>query len=477
MRASLLVAAREYGENARTKGFWIGLFIFPVLLLAVVEIPRLLEERATPVRHVAIVDESDGWGDVVRRAVEEDRDLTPTELALAAASVAMGGAPSPTTDEDEPEEDEPPRERFRVVPVPDGVDPENDETLRRTAGPFLTGERRIEVDGEPVELFALVVLRRNVGWRDGARRVVGVEYWSTNFAADDLEDLVASSLAEEYRSREYAAVLRSDVDEAEVERIQRVRTTLRRKDPSKAVGEESVGGIDVVRQWAPLGFVYILFVSIFTVSQMLLNGTIEEKSNRIVEVLFSSITAWELMLGKLLGVAGIGLTMLVAWFATGWLVLVTVAGIEHDTLTLILSLVFSSELLVPFVVYFVLGYLLYAAAFLAIGSTCNTIKESQNYMGPVMVVSMVPLFTMAFIPKDPNGPLAVALSWVPPWTPFVMMNRAAASPPTFDLVGTTVLLVASVVAAIWLAGRVFRANILRTGEPPRLVELIRSVKG
>ena len=93
-------------------------------------------------------------------------------------------------------------------------------------------------------------------------------------------------------------------------------------------------------------------------------------------------------------------------------------------------------------------------------------------MGPIMVIMMVPLLTMVFIARDPNGALAVVLSWIPPYTPFVMMNRAAASPPAFDVYGTLVLLVISVAVSIWLSGRIFRIGILRTGQPPKLMELI-----
>jgi ABC-type Na+ efflux pump permease subunit len=94
-------------------------------------------------------------------------------------------------------------------------------------------------------------------------------------------------------------------------------------------------------------------------------------------------------------------------------------------------------------------------------------------MGPVMMVMMVPLITMMFIPRDPNGTLATVLSWVPFYTPFVMMNRAAADPPLFDLVGTLVLLLASTAAAMWASGKIFRVGMLRTGQPPRIIELWR----
>jgi ABC-2 type transport system permease protein len=128
-------------------------------------------------------------------------------------------------------------------------------------------------------------------------------------------------------------------------------------------------------------------------------------------------------------------------------------------------------------VYFILGYLMYAGFFLAIGSLCNTIKDAQNLMGPVMIIMIVPLLTMMFIPKDPNGTLATILSWIPLYTPFIMMNRAAADPPMFDMVGTLILLIVSTAGTLWLTGKVFRIGILRTGQPPKIKELWRWMRG
>jgi ABC-2 type transport system permease protein len=117
--------------------------------------------------------------------------------------------------------------------------------------------------------------------------------------------------------------------------------------------------------------------------------------------------------------------------------------------------------------------LMYAALILALGSVCNTLKEAQSYMGVITMMMMVPLLTMTFIPKDPNGVLARVLSWIPIYTPFIMMNRAMADPPLFDLIGTLVLLIVATVAALWMAAKVFRIGILRTGQPPKLVEMLR----
>lgn len=94
-------------------------------------------------------------------------------------------------------------------------------------------------------------------------------------------------------------------------------------------------------------------------------------------------------------------------------------------------------------------------------------------MGVLTMIMMVPMLTMTFIPKDPNGPLARLLSWIPIYPPFRMMNRAGADPPLFDMIGTMVLLLITTATALWMAGKVVRIGILRTGQPPGIIEMIR----
>ena len=143
----------------------------------------------------------------------------------------------------------------------------------------------------------------------------------------------------------------------------------------------------------------------------------------------------------------------------------------------LVSLLRGSWLLPAFAFYFACGYVLYAGVFLTLGSLCNTIKEAQNLMGPMMLVLMVPLFLMPFIPRDPNGPLASFLSWIPPYTPFVMMNRVAAHPPVWQVIGTSITLLSFIVLLLWACGRIFRLGILRTGQPPKFRELLRWLVG
>src|SRR5262249_53350961 len=146
----------------------------------------------------------------------------------------------------------------------------------------------------------------------------------------------------EVRRREYVA---RGMNLALVREVEQTFAPLVSLNPKKEKGKEAVNQIDVIRQWAPSGFVYLLWLSIFVIVQMLLNNTIEEKSNRIIEVLLSSVTPGELMMGKLLGIAAIGLTMVGAWMTALFAILSWKSGGASLLAGNLLVLVRSSNLI------------------------------------------------------------------------------------------------------------------------------------
>jgi ABC-2 type transport system permease protein len=242
---------------------------------------------------------------------------------------------------------------------------------------------------------------------------------------------------------------------------------------TKNGNREDVELSDWITQWAPVGFVYFLWVSIFAVTQMLLTNTVEEKSNRLVEVLLSSISAVDLMAGKILGIAITGLTIVGTWLA----VFLLTAVLLPDALDAPAALDFSGlarnpTYLISFLVYFLLGYFFYAAVLCGLGSFANNLKEAQNLMIPVQLCLFVPLMVMIPIGRDPNGMLAEVMTWIPPFTPFVMMNRAAFPPGAWTYVLTTVVMLVSIYVALRIAARVFETGMLMTGQPPRVRQMM-----
>lgn len=547
MNNTLHIAGREYSDNARTKGFWINLLMFPVILFASVKVPQLLEEKAKPTRHFVLVDQSgelggvvdggldrhyqrelfrklseylqtymvtpegeekakgpnmadmlekmpadafqmDMSGDMTQGLLDMLDDYDPAMMAALGnpdALDAMLDFMKPNLKEGAPDFEAPRRMLARAeLPAADWgeIDPmtASKDDIVAHMKPFLLDKQKFSDHKDP--LFALVIIPADaLQCLKGIGKPMidpteapklGVQFWSTNLTDKDLAQVIEGALNREVQERELFA---RGLDGNEVSAAQSTKMLFASFDPKKAIGEEVVSMADTIRKWAPVGFVYLMWVAIFTVVNMLLNNTVEEKSNRIIEVLLSSATPWEIMSGKLIGIAGVGLTMMVAWIFSLLGVLKFMAGPSVEWAGVLFEVIQSSGLLPLFALYFFCGYMTYAGLFLAIGSLCSTVKEAQNFMGTATIILMVPLFTMVFVTMDPHGSLATFLTWVPLYTPFVMMNRAAADPPMFDLVGTGILMLVTVIVMLWLSSRIFRIGVLRTGQPPKILELIRSI--
>lgn len=504
MRFVFLVAWREYAENAKTKGFWLGLLVVPVIIFFSAQIPIWLAKKGTPTRHYVLVDQSGLLAAVVEARLEKNyqrqllSDLNDYARKYAAAKethlpgldefLSEGGWAvyaerlKPHLKPDAPPFN-PPRRSFQRVKLPTELNANSDlASLAQGLKPFLRGETKVESDGQRVSLNAAIlipreleqlIVRPNTKSPGAVAGSSGIEYWSGNLADTQLRDEVEQTVNTEIRRREY---LRRGLDAAAVREVERTYAPFASLNPKKETGQEAVNSTDIIRQWAPSAFVYLLWVAIFAIVQMLLSNIIEEKSNRIIEVLLSSVTPGELMMGKLFGIAAVGLTMVGVWILALVGVLSWKAGGATPVTGQLLTVLQSSRLIPMFAVYFLFGYLMYAALILALGSVCNTLKEAQSYMAIITMIMMVPLMTLAFIPKDPNGVLARVLSWIPLYTPFIMMNRVMADPPWIDLIGTLILLLLATGGALWLAGRVFRIGILRTGQPPKILEMLRWLK-
>ena len=517
-----LIALREYMENVRTKGFWVGILLFPVMLIAIVFLQTALSS-ATPTRYYMLIDQSGQYEQAVATAIERDHqrrllqefvtyllenrreidfeqtvanptatvdalieDVDADEVAALDQWLDSGGLDfaltmaSPALRDNAPPF-VPPQNQFIEAPLPPEVDPNaTPAEIVASLRPWLVGERQITLDGVAGNLFALILIPENVDQqiaRPGALPSTdpapGIQYWARNLTDTRLPDAIAASINSEIRAREFANL---GVDVQQVRTVQRTRMPVSQLDPGAAEGEEAVSMADTFRQYAPIGFVYLMFVSLMQSVQYLLSNTIEEKSNRIIEVLLASVTAGELMMGKLLGIGMSGLTTIAVWLLSFFLFISLYQSAQTELIGEIIDVILGSELIPWFVFYYFAGYALYSGVFLAIGSLCNTLKEAQALMMPMILVQIVPIAMMAFVVLDPNNSLVRAMSWFPLFTPYLMMNRAAADPPLIDIIGTTLLLLISIVLVLWLSGKVFRLGVLRTGQPPRLMELMRILR-
>jgi ABC-2 type transport system permease protein len=520
-----LIAWREYMENVRTKGFWVGILIFPVIFTVMYFLQSTLS-NATPTRYYIFIDQSGEYGQAVETAIEREHqrrilgefvkylldNRKQTNLELTAAGGGGNSAADQLIDsadadeiaaleswlnsgglnfaltmatpylQEDIEPFEQPSRQFVVVDLPQGIDSSAaPNEIAKALRPYLSGEKKILVDGKPNDLFALILIPANVNsdisrpdsLPASAARPLGIQYWARNLTDSRLPDAIIASVNTEIRNREFIAL---GVDNQIVRDVQRTRMPISQLDPSADEGEEEVSVADTFRQLAPIGFVYLMFISLMQSVQYLLSNTIEEKSNRIIEVLLASVTAGELMMGKLLGIGLSGLTTIGIWLLSFFLFISLYQSSQTQLIGQILEVILGSELIPWFIFYYFPGYALYSGIFLAIGSLCNTLKEAQALMMPMIMVQIIPLAMMVFVVRDPHNSIVRAMSWFPLFTPYLMMNRAAADPPLIDVVGTTILLLLSIGFVIWLSGKVFRMGVLRTGQPPKLLELLRMMR-
>lgn len=504
MRKIALVAWREYLDNVRTKGFWIGILAFPLIIALSATVPFLLT-KAKEARTYAVLDHS-GFvlKEVEKRVLAEDLGVV---LEAAAERYREGGKAWERLPEVvrnaglvyvSLEEEQ--RQAFifalAVVEADASLADEVAVKVPELAGGLEAWWRRVSaeaLDDLDLELsrsrYAHVVLTE--GDRDqavlsrmindgelfayfviGADPVTsdeGCKYVSLNLTDRELRGWFGRQVSQVVRARR---IEREGLDAPVAGWLQEpVRFAARKVD--KRGSEEEVSSVDTARQWAPMAFVYLLWIAVFTNSQALLTNTIEEKSTRVIEVLLSSISPFELMAGKIAGMAASGLTVVGTWAICIGIALTVVPEMLGASGASFGGIAVDPLYLLSFIFYFLSGYLLYASLLVGIGSVCNSLKEAQNLMLPIMIPLMVPLMAMVLISQDPNGTLARVMSFIPLFTPFIMMNRAAGPPPLWEYLATTVLMIVSIYLAVRGAGKVFRIGILMTGKPPRLREIVR----
>ncbi|MDT8325218.1 MAG: ABC transporter permease, partial [Bacteroidota bacterium] len=217
-----------------------------------------------------------------------------------------------------------------------------------------------------------------------------------------------------------------------------------------------------------LSYVFLIFMLIMILSsgQMLVRSMVEEKSNRIVEILVSSCSPMDLMFGKIVGISMLALVQVLFWTLIG-VTLVYAAQLSNLPL----------ENLWLMVLYFFLGFLFYAALFVAVGSLASTEQEAQQITGYLSMLLMLPIIIAFIATQSPNSPLLVILTMVPLITPQMMFVRLPiTTPPTWEIALSLLILVCSIIVVTWIAAKIFRIGILLTGKRPGLTEILRWIR-
>ncbi len=217
----------------------------------------------------------------------------------------------------------------------------------------------------------------------------------------------------------------------------------------------------------------LLVMTIFLSSNYLLRGVTEEKTSRVIEILLSSTTAQELLAGKVLGLGALGLTQVVVWLLSTF----ALSGGAVSMLGIALPLLTRPEVFVLGLIYYILGFLVYAVLMGAVGSLGTTMQESQQLAGIFSLMAALPLMLGGFMFANPNMPLVRIFSWFPLTAPTMMLLRfPMAEVPLVDVVGSIGLLIVTIPAILWAGAKVFRMGLLMYGKRPALGEVLRALR-
>ena len=255
------------------------------------------------------------------------------------------------------------------------------------------------------------------------------------------------------------------------------------------------------------GFIFTFLIYMFVMSYggMVMQSVMEEKTNRIVELMVSSVKPFQLMMGKIIGISLVGFVQLAIWGIMLALILtgasalfginaaeagmaspaggmamtpevaMAAAGGENEILTALINLPYA-ELGIMFVLYFVGGYLLYASFFAAVGASVNEQEDSSQFMMPVVLIMVFGLYAAMGSTQNTNGPLAFWASMFPLTSPIVMMVRIPFSVPLWEELLSLALLYATSIFFVWFSARIYRVGILMYGKKPTLKEMLKWVR-
>ncbi len=440
MNKILIVARREFLAAVRTKTFLITLVIMPLLMGGSILVQLLLKDfQEAKERRYAVLDR------------------TPGESLLPAIRTAVAIYNENATQDGKQIQ---PRLALEIVELEEDS-PSGLEQLRETLSEQV---RKGDLSGF-LEIGRLVaqVPAANPASVANADDLV-LRYHSNRITQQDFRRLVelAVNKAMQARRGQALGVPATRLPEL-LQPVPLLAKGLYRRSNAGELEETTEQSL-LAALFVPAGLMMLMFMVVMMVANPLLQGVIEEKMQRIAEVLLGSVQPFELMMGKLLGMTAVSLTITGVYLAGGYWAAWRFGFLEY----------LPVELVAWFLVFQSLAGLLYGSVFIAIGAACSDMKEAQNLLLPVMLLVCMPLFVLGSLMREPNSSLVTGMSFFPFATPMLMIARQSAPPGTplwQPLVGIAGVL-ATTVVCVWAAGRIFRVGLLMQGKGARLGEMM-----
>lgn len=483
----LLVAKREMMQILKMRSFWLTLLILPVMLAIGPLLGETLE-NSEPTR-VVVIDRSDasaaealearfaadetqyllrelsryvqrhGLEAADRSAVwaQQGRWYTPQDVAAFEAGGGIDAALKAIA-------------AVRPEGVPEFEVPAHDYSFIDPPGALVSAQgeafgdaaRRLLADESDDNAPEIIVL---IPQAYPADITIGI------YAADDVPGRFVTKLQEvltaDMRTRLLAE---SGITGERAALVQTIAPAIAVDTPPPGGGAREVL---LVRSIVPIALAYVLMMSLLLSGSWMLQGSVEERSNKLIESLLACISPEELMYGKLLGGLVVGLMMISVWAGCAGVVAFATQGAIADMIRPALEPISSPGIIAAIIFFFVAGYIMISAIFVAIGSMADSMSEAQGYMMPVLLLILLPItFLLQAIILGNDGIIVQFLTWVPLWTPFAVLARLGQGIEAWELIGSGIVLAAAIAAELVLVGRLFRASLLASGQKPTLRKVL-----
>ena len=424
MKKMMIVLRHEFLQKVRSKAFIIMTLVGPLLMGAIVFLPAYLMSLNTgEMRTLAVVDSTG---------------------RLAGAMVA-------------------------------GSKEESPNALERRMSPKVTLESVSPGPGVIDSLARLVDEKLLTGYIVIPSRAITDSQSTAAIKLHNTSDYTSSS----YLKEAYEQALRSEKLRAkgmDPKVVDEIGTGAKVETVKIAAGTEHKdnGGVGVAMAFITA---FILYISMALYGAQIMNSVIEEKSSRVVELMASSVRPFELLVGKVLGVAGAGVIQVGVWSIM--LILLSTVGLTAASAVLGEELLpnVSPFLFIYFIVFFVLGFLIYATLYAAVGSTAESPSDVQQVAFPITMLLVVPFMTLQGVIQNPSSSSSVILSLIPFFSPILMLGRIFTEmPPAWQIALSILLMIGTFFGALWVAARIYRVGILMYGKKFKLSEILRWIR-
>ncbi len=473
MRKTLVIAVREYVAAVRTRSFILGLLALPVMMGVIVALQWFMHDRVditekkfavvdrTPSGRLAGALEEAAKGRNEREIYSESGRQNKPKFAIERVT------PSAVTPEAIAEQRFALSERVRAKEIfafieigKDVNSPLAADSLNESSGESDNPASAARVNGVPLVLPGEALARAAP---DSQR----LRYQSDSPTYDAFYNWAEPLLNRAIQAHRFEA---AGIEEQRVHQVLTPVPLLTKQLSEKDAAGNIIDAVDqnrIAGMMVPMAIMALMYMLVMIGATPLLQGVIEEKLQRIAEVMLGSVSPFQLMMGKLLGMAAVSFTLSTIYLAAGWW---TAREYQLDSF-------FSIELMAWFLVFQVLAILMYGSMFIAVGAACTDMRETQNMLWPVMMVAMLPMCIWFFVAREPTSTFSTMISYFPPATPMLMVLRQAVPPgiPTWQpALGVLVVLV-STIACVWVAGRIFRVGILLQGKGANIKEVMKWV--